>query len=81
MIDGGGWNGCLYTIVRYRVSVRLVTFIFKVKRNVEEVYSLIADLVRNLEIILAEEFAYRSFLALSITRPLFPLIKAKPSTL
>jgi hypothetical protein len=39
-------------------SVRfMVTFIFKVKRNVEKVYFLIADLARNLEIILAEKFA------------------------
>jgi hypothetical protein len=38
-------------------SVRLVTFTLKVKRNVEEVYFLIADLARNIEIILAEEFA------------------------
>jgi hypothetical protein len=29
-------------------SVRLVTFISKVKRNVEEVYFLIVDLARNL---------------------------------
>ena len=45
----GGWNGCLYIqgfVIGF--SVRLVAFISKVKRNVEEVYFLIVDLARNL---------------------------------